>query len=233
MIMTLKPNEKTQPYYLITTLNIKKRFTMKTKLYLIDTNYHIISEFKTQNELELWSERLLVNFFKESYEEHSFDDFIDFIKFEFHVSGKLSEFTTSKLSIVKTDLYLNIIGTFNAESLYFTDKLNYYRELSKENNNKYRYNDLFYPGRFGKTKRAGQRPKSHSHYRDGWMKPSVARLESRLRYELQLLDKEKIKVKSRKRWANIYTNIWDEGKNTRNSSGWKNTKKKHQWEKLK
>ena len=29
---------------------------MKTKLYLIDTNYHIISEFKTQNELELWSE---------------------------------------------------------------------------------------------------------------------------------------------------------------------------------
>ena len=50
MIMTLKPNEKTQPYYLITTLNIKKRFTMKTKLYLIDTNYHIISEFKTQNE---------------------------------------------------------------------------------------------------------------------------------------------------------------------------------------
>lgn len=45
MIMTLKPNEKTQPYYLITTLNIKKRFTMKTKLYLIDTNYHIISEF--------------------------------------------------------------------------------------------------------------------------------------------------------------------------------------------
>ena len=60
----------------------------------------------------------------------------------------------------------------------------------------------------------------------------LSRLESRLRYELKLLDKEKIKVKSRKRWANIYTNIWDEGKYTRNSSGWKNTKKKHQWEKL-
>ncbi len=107
--MTLKPNEKTQPYYLITTLNIKKRFTMKTKLYLIDTNYHIISEFKTQNELELWSERLLVNFFKESYEEHSFDDFIDFIKFEFHVSGKLSEFTTSKNVLHSTSIFRIVI----------------------------------------------------------------------------------------------------------------------------
>ena len=231
MIMRLKLKEKIQLYYLITTLNMKKMFTMKTKLYLIDTNYNIVREFKTQNEFELWCERLLVNFFKDSYEEHSFDDFIDFINFEFHVSGKLPEFPESKLSIVKTDLDLNIIGTINAESIYFTDKLNYYRELSKQT--KYRHNALIYPGRLRKLNRINQRPKSHSHYRDGWMKPSVARLESRLRYELQLLDKEKIKVKSRKRWANIYTNIWDEGKYTRNSSGWKNTKKKHQWKKLK